>query len=278
MQKIETGWKIWPKVFKKENIQFFALLAILLFLPILGNSQPPPPIQKGINIMITVPPGAPPPPPPPPPPGGGGAVTPPVAYSAVAFEGRAYPKALITVLRNGSVLGNTTPDSSGDFSLSSRTVPVGISTFSIFAEDADNRKSVTLSFTISIVEGTTTTVKGIFISPTIDLSKQVVRKGETLDILGYAYPESEVQIFVNSPYPMIKKTAPSKAGKWEYSLDTDPLALGDHTTKAKAMALDGEQSSFSDELLFKMVEICRGADLNFDWSVDIIDFSILLYF
>jgi|GEM_PF-1392055 len=229
-------------------------------------------IGPGIGITITVPGAA----PPPPPPGGGGPL--PIAFSEVEFEGKAYPGALVTILRNGATFGNIMAKDSGDFYLGPRPAPVGISNFSIFAEDKDDRKSVTLSFSISIIEGTTTSVKGIFISPTIDLSKEIVRKGEDLDILGYAYPKSKIQIYVESPYPMIKTTESQSSGKWKHTLDTAPFSLGDHLTKAKTVTEIGEQSPFSQEMLFKIMEICKGADLNFDGSVDIVDFSILLYF
>jgi len=229
----------------------------------------------GINITITVP-GVPPPPPPPP---GGGGGTPPPTYSKVIFEGKAYPGALITVLRNGAVAGTTIGLPTGDFSLTLGAVQTGISTFGIFAEDTQGRKSVTLSFSISVIEGTTTTVKGIFISPTIELSKQLVKRGDSVDVLGQAYPESEVQIFVSSgPTPFIKKATPSLKGEWKYSLDTSILGIGDHSSKAKAIADGGEQSPFSSELPFKVVEMCKGADLNFDGRVNLTDFSILLYF
>jgi hypothetical protein len=45
---------------------------------------------------------------------------------------------------------------------------------------------------------------------------------------------------------------------------------------------EGEQSLFSQTLYFLVLKkgamVCEGADLNFDGKVNIIDFSILLYF
>ena len=51
--------------------------------------------------------------------------------------------------------------------------------------------------------------------------------------------------------------------------------------KARALSSEGEQSEYSQTVSFSIVPpsfVCRGADLNFDGKVDIIDFSILLYF
>lgn len=253
-------------------------MTILAFLPVLAYSQYP--IQKGIGVTVEVP--GPSISPPPLPTGGGGGAPPPPppAYAKVVFEGKAYPKALITISRNGQVAATVVGDPWGDFSLTLTAVPSGVSTFGIFAEDNKGRKSVTLGFTISILEGTVTTVKGIFISPTIDLSKKNIRRGEILDVLGQAYPQSEVQVFTSSLESAlsIAKTISSAEGEWELSLDTAPFPLGSHATKAKAVTLEGEQSPFSEEMIFEVLEICKGADLNFDEKVNIVDFSILLYF
>lgn len=54
--------------------------------------------------------------------------------------------------------------------------------------------------------------------------------------------------------------------------------MGIYKTQARARTIDGEESYFSEELVFKIIDGCRGADLNFDGKVNIVDFSILLYF
>ena len=148
---------------KKKSIKMWVFLAlvILFFSPILIYSQS---IQRGIGITIEVSgPSV--------PSDGGGWAPPPEVYAEVIFQGRAYPGALITILRNGKVAVTSIADISGDFSSSLSSVSAGISTFGIFAEDTEGRKSVTSSLTISIIGGTTTTIEGIFISPTIELSR-----------------------------------------------------------------------------------------------------------
>ena len=78
------------------------------------------------------------------------------------------------------------------------------------------------------------------------------------------------------------KTQTGIDGQWNYKLDTSPLAEGNYFAKAKAFFGAGEHSDFSQNLPFLVVPktkaLCHGADLNNDGSVDIIDFSILLYF
>ncbi|MCP6719317.1 MAG: hypothetical protein KJI71_03740, partial [Patescibacteria group bacterium] len=69
---------------------------------------------------------------------------------------------------------------------------------------------------------------------------------------------------------------------WLYELNTDPLEEGTYEVKAKAYYGNGEQSQFSQTLSFLVLPTgalaCRGADLNFDNEIDIVDFSILLFF
>jgi len=244
------------------------LVAILFFFPVFGLVQASP-VEKGVSVTVTVPevPVAPP---------AVGPVLPPQAK--VIFEGRAYPKAFLTLLKNDKVAATFFAESSGLFRKELTGVTRGVYTFGIFAEDTDGRKSVTLSFTISILSGTITTISGIFIPPTISLSKTQVERGDEVDIFGQVFPRSKVNIFI-SPEEIVKETLANSQGKWLLELDTSALKEGEYNVRAKALFGEGEQSQFSQTISFLVVfPKCRGADLNFDGKVNIIDFSILLYF
>jgi hypothetical protein len=253
---------------------FWILLVVIsIFFPVFGYSQPPPESQVQISVSAQV--GALPPPPPPP----GGAPTPPP--TKVIFQGRAYPSAFLTILKNGTVAATFQAFSSGLFEKELTGLRGGTYTFGIWAEDTEGRKSVTLSFTVSILEGMTTTISGIFISPTIELNPTQVEKGDKVNIFGQVFPESKVNIFVSSK-ESVKETLADEKGNWVYKLDTGPVEEGEHEARAKALYGDGEQSPFSQTLSFLVLKkgalTCKGADLNFDGKVNIIDFSILLYF
>lgn len=243
---------------------------LLIFLPVLGFAQAPP-VEKEISITVEVP-GA---------PGGGGGGGPPLSPANVIFEGRAYPKAFLTLLKNDRVAATFFAESSGLFKKKLTGITGGIYTFGIFAEDTEGRRSVTLSFTVGILTGTTTTVSGIFISPTISLSATQIERGNKVDILGQVFPESQINIFISSK-EIIEETIADPQGDWTFELDTSPLEEREHGARAKAFFGDGEQSIFSQTLPFLVVApgalVCEGADLNFDDKVNIIDFSILLYF
>lgn len=222
----------------------------------------------------------------PPPSGGsgGGAVyiPPPIEKETkVILQGKAYPGASITVLRDGKVVTTKKADSQADFKVVITDVTAGIWTFGLWAEDKDGRRSITFSFTTTIKKDMTTTIGGIFIPPTIELEKVRVSKGEILNILGQTAPESEITISVESPQ-ITKKTEADEEGVWDYPFDTSLLAEGLHTTRAKAKTPEGLLSSYSKVLSFYVgrfgvEEIRPRADFNKDGKTNLVDFSVMLY-
>ena len=264
-----------------KAFRILLLSLVLVFLPVLIFAQATQ--QVDISVEATVNSGvAPPPPPPPPsPPGGGGGIYMSGA-TKVILKGRAYPLAFITLLKNEAVAAIFRAGASGLFERELSGLPGGNYTFMIFAEDTEGRKSVTLSFTVSIVPEMTTTISGIFLSPTISLTPTQVEKGNEVDILGQAFPQSQVNIFIGSPEEIVKSITSTPEGKWNYKLETATLEERQHQARAQSYYTDGDQSGFSQTLSFLVLKkgalVCKGADLNFDKKVNIIDFSILLYF
>jgi hypothetical protein len=232
-------------------------------------------LDSGIGISASVSGGG-----PPVPPGGGGGGG-GGGPANVVFEGKAYPRAFITILKEGSVAATFFAENSGLFKRELTGLNSGTYSFGIFAEDTEKRKSVTIGFTVGLPAGLTTTISGIFISPTISLTPTQVEKGQNVDIYGQVFPESKVNIFISSEN-IVKGTNATKEGKWAYKFDTSPLAEAEHQAKSMALFGAGEQSPFSQTLSFlvlkKGAKVCKGADLNFDGKVNIVDFSILLYF
>ena len=260
-------------------IIFSISLLICLSFPILTYGETS---TVSISVSAVVPGVLPPPEEEAPPPSGGGGGAPPPPAAEVVFKGRAYPSAFITILRNGSVAATFQAKKTGLFEKQLTGISEGVYTFGIFAEDTEGRKSVTLSFEVSILAGRTTTISGIFISPTFSLEPTQVERGDKINFSGQSFPESQINIFVSSAKEIVKETSADKKGNWSYKLNTAPLEEREHKTKAMALYEDGEQSLFSQTLSFLVLApgtlVCKGADLNFDGKVDLVDFSILLYF
>jgi hypothetical protein len=214
--------------------------------------------------------------------GGGGVYVPPPTETKVVLQGKAYPLAKITILKDGEVAQITSADINANFKTEIKNISAGIWNFSLWAEDSKGRRSIIISFSVTILEGKTTTISNIFIPPTIELEKTKVAKGETLNIFGQTAPESQISIHVESPEEIIETTKAKKTGDWDYPFDTSPLEEGMHTTGARAESPEGLKSAFSSVLAFyvgkyKPEEICPRADFNKDGRTNLIDFSILLY-
>jgi hypothetical protein len=214
--------------------------------------------------------------------GGGGGYVPPSTETKVVLQGKAYPSAKITILKDGEVGEIITADSNANFKTEIKEISPGIWNFSLWAEDKEGRRSITISFSVTILEGKITTISNIFIPPTIELDKTKVAKGEDLKIFGQTAPESQISIHIESPQEIIRQTKAKESGDWEDIFNTSPLDEGMHVTRAKAKSPEGLESSFSSVLAFyigeyKPGEICPRADFNKDGRTNLIDFSILLY-
>jgi len=214
--------------------------------------------------------------------GGGGAIPPPLT-TKVILQGKAYPAAYLTILKDGQIAGNTQADSNADFKFEISNITAGIYTFGIWAEDKNKVKSITFSFTVNVIRNVITTINGIFLSPSISLDRNTVNKGETLNILGMTAPQSQIELHIGSDQ-IIEEFLAGIDGIWFYAFDTNRVTKGIHSARAKASTVDGLMSTFGQTLLFGVgidlptgQGICPNADLNKDGRVNLIDFSILLY-
>ncbi|KPJ56952.1 hypothetical protein AMJ49_03505 [Parcubacteria bacterium DG_74_2] len=248
------------------------IFILVLIFPLFVFSQITQQVDIEISARVKVTPLGPPPPPGvfvPPPPG------------KIILKGMTSPFANLTVFKSGTVCATFQASSSGLFEKEITGILVGTYNFGIFAEDTEGRKTVTSNFTVPVFSERITTVSGIFLSPTIGISSTKIIKGETLKIFGQVFPQSRVEIFI-FPENIVKESMPSTDGKWIFELDTNVLKEGEYQVQAKAISTDGYQSLFSQSISFLVLAppevICKGADLNFDGKVDLIDFSILLYF
>jgi hypothetical protein len=225
-------------------------------------------------------------PPPPPPPSGGGGGVPYFAPTTVVFSGKAYPKSVVTLLKDAQVVAQTVAGPDANFSITLTGITGGNYIFGIYSEDKDGIRSSLLTFPVSVTYGATTNISGIFIAPTIAVDKSEVKKGENIVIFGQSHPESEITIQVSSEEEIFVKTNSDKNGVYLYNFGTEVLDYGNHLTKSKA-AKNGEISPFSKAVGFvvgtknvfaKLPAKCpQKADLNNDCKVNLVDFSIAAY-
>ncbi|MCD4762270.1 hypothetical protein K8R32_04915, partial [bacterium] len=147
-------------------------------------------------------------------------------------------------------------------------------------------KSTLLTLTFRIISGAVTTITGVYIAPTIEVDKKSVIQGESVTIYGQTVPETEVHVHIHSEEKFIEQTNSEDSGSWQLVFDTDPLDEDFHIAKALfQIEADGNiiKSGFSKSVSFYVGRIggeaaCPEADLNKDSSVNLTDFSILLFY
>ena len=215
--------------------------------------------------------------------GGGGTVSIP---TAINFSGIAYTSAKVYILKDGSLVSTTVASSGGIFSATITGLDTYIYTFTVYAEDSTGRKSSVFSIPVSITPKANINIANILLSPTVDMDKVIVKKGDSLSIYGVSNPNSEVVITIKGTNEYTYKVSASSTGIYSYNLDTSILAFGSYDVKAKSI-LNGSMSLDTSPLIFKVgtenklkgdsyCGFLRG-DINCDMHVNIVDFSMMAY-
>lgn len=188
------------------------------------------------------------------------------------LTGYASPGALVTFSGSNAVIGNTTADSSSYFDKTLSGLSPGVQVFSLYGSDVRGRTTLTLSVDVNIIAGSTVTLSGFLLPPTISIEKPELKRPDWQKSNGYAKNGSPVTSFFNSD-PISKKVDTDSSGYWEAKV-TDIFHLGSHSANALVQDRDGNQSSLTPNQAFSVV---ISADLNVDARVNLTDFSILMY-
>jgi hypothetical protein len=110
-----------------------------------------------------------------------------------------------------------------------------------------------------------------------------VNPGQTLTASGYALPNATVSIQNGKLRSTIMKdiTVTSNAsGFWTTTIDTAGFSVGTYQIRAKSTQTDGISTNWSEYTFYgvgQSAETPINADLNRDGKVNLIDFSILLF-
>lgn len=217
--------------------------------------------------------------------GGGGAVPLADAKASVTFKGTAYPGSRVFLLKDGVLSANTYAGDNGKFDLNFSNLSSSNYVFGIGAEDYNGVRSVVRTYTISLNSGLTTVIEGIFIPPTISTDLAEVKKGDLITFLGQTTPGAQIQLSVNSNNKFIATIDSKNDGAWVYKLDTTKFEDGDHSASSRSI-LGGDISSYSNLAFFKIGDkniptkkstSFSKVDLNADKKIDLVDFSVLVY-
>jgi len=199
----------------------------------------------------------------------------------VSIIGRGYPSRTINFLLDTESVGSVRSDSDGDFEFSVEASP-GTATLGIWATDSRSIRSITLNNTFDVTQGAVTNLNGIILPPTITVGNANINPGSQITLSGESVPRSTVEIHFNDEQ-IVETVTSNDDGEWSLNFDTSRLSISQHIARARSITGNPPlttESSFSTSLqLFVGVdgEATRPSDLNRDGFVNLIDFSILIF-
>lgn len=210
--------------------------------------------------------------------------------SAVNLSGFTSPSAFVTLVEGTSVIGTTISDGTGYFSFPIGGLDAGNHLYSIFSTDGNGRSSSQSTMQLYLLPGTLTAATGILLSPTISVTPPAIDPGDVLTLSGSGKPNSQINIFVESPLRSYQATT-NASGSWNYQIpgtETQNYTPGQYRANVNVQDGIGNQSIVSPSVNFTVnpddtaanpapsCDISHG-DLNCDGTTNIVDFSILLY-
>lgn len=213
--------------------------------------------------------------------GGGGGSSRDLGDTIINVIGRAYPSQTITFLLDTQNVGTVRSDGDGDFEFAIDASP-GTATLGIWANDSSGNRSITLNNTFDVTQGAITNLNGLILPPTVRVDSQDIDPGDVIDIEGESVPNATVEVHFNDS-EIVEETTSAADGGWSITFDTGRLSVDEHSIRARNVVgtppLENE-STFSASLqLFVGVDgqVTTPSDLNRDGLVNLIDFSILIF-
>jgi len=211
----------------------------------------------------------------------GGGSTVKLGDTVISVIGRAYPSRTINFVLDTNSVGNVRSDSNGRFEFAVDASP-GTATLGIWTTDSKGVRSITLNKTFDVTQGAITNLNGIILPPTISVASQKVDPGALVAVGGHSVPNSTVELHIDDS-KIVERTTSNAGGDWVVNFDTKKVTVAEHILRAKTILGTPPlitQSSFSNSLqLFVGVDgkVTKPSDLNRDGFVNLIDFSILIF-
>lgn len=212
------------------------------------------------------------------PPGGVGSVP----VGAVTLSGVTFPNAKITLLRDGQVTTTLFANTDGSFRILLNGLNLGIYQFAIFAEDRNGVQSAPYVINAVVLQLTGYNVQNIIIPPTITARPTQLSSGQTLTVFGYAPAGSSVLISIPGQ-PALANTLADQTGFYNSEIRAS-LSKGVYPFRSKATV--GTITSPESRPVDVYIDlpqpkpdpvIAACVDYNRDGRVNLIDFSILLF-
>lgn len=223
---------------------------------------------------------------PPPGPGStssGGSITP---GTTVSLSGFSFPNAKLTLLKDGQITTTLIANADGTFQITINDLNFGNFQFSIYAEDPQGVISNPYTVNVPAFKALPYYYTNLIIPPTISSNKLVVKIGTDLSVYGYAAVGSTVNLLIPGSSTLgsavadsngfYRVTVPANLAPGVYSLRTN-ATLGNITSQySRPIQVSFTNSNEPDQQIPpSQYSLC--VDYNHDGRVNLVDFSILLF-
>ena len=220
--------------------------------------------------------------------GGGAGGAPPVGhYGSATINGFAYPNAAVSLLIDGVLTNTVNATSNGAYSFTLQNLAERSYSFGLYAIDGNDTKSPTLGLERTITANVNTIIEGANLAPTIRQTLLSVKQGESIVFSGSTAPNSPVAISFTGAKTAVATVNSNAAGYYTYSLSTNNTwPIGNYNVYTSTL-VNGARTPNSFALQFSVSTQtiqpppsgqCGRSDLNCDSKVNLIDFSILLFY
>lgn len=264
-----------PKQFNGKLLLFFGL--ILVLSQVMGYRVI---AQEDLDVTAVVA-GA-------PAPGGGGSSSGSQTNATVVISGFSFPSAKLTLLKDGAVSTTLFANPDGTFQITINNLNFGNYQLSVYAEDPTGNISSPHTLNVAAFGTQPYVYSGIVLPPTLSVNPNLIQIRSSFKATGYSAPNSLVSVFTSDGQNLGSATAGSN-GYYEV-IAPGTLPAGVHSLRAQA-TLNGINSFYSRPVQILIytgptpppgipippahLGLC--VDYNKDRRVNLIDFSILLF-
>lgn len=209
-----------------------------------------------------------------------------VPKSQLAIYGIGSPESYITFTQAGTVIGTDVSSFSGTFGKIFAGLEPDTYQVTLFGTDTNRLTTSPVTIIVYTPPFQQTTVSNQILSPTISIDQASYLSGEDITLSGSAVPNGTITLFTQAPLRTYTATA-SATGAWSYIItNTDEYVTGDYYAYALVQSESGLTSLNSPAIGFSIHAVTTGTpcgdisqgDLNCDGSIDLTDFSILMYY
>lgn len=201
----------------------------------------------------------------------------------VVISGYAFPNSIVGVLVDGNFFDTVKANGTGEYSITLDEIARGVYTFGVYATGPDDTKSSTFSTSFTVTGARTSALSNINIAPSILVSPDPVDPGQTLTVSGYALPSATISLQNGKLRASIVKDftiTSNSSGFWTTTISTGDFSKGTYQIRAKSAQSSGLSTNWSEYTFYgvgETADVPLNTDLNRDGKVNLIDFSIMLF-